>query len=47
MAIVDGGQESELDGTEGRSVKILGKFAFENVLCRLPGLGGRALVIVE
>ena len=32
MAIVDGGQEGALDGAEGRSVKILGKFAFGNVL---------------
>ena len=32
MAVVDGGKEVGLDGTEGRSVKILGKFAFGNVL---------------
>ena len=32
MAVVDGGQEDGLDRDEGRSVKILGKFAFGNVL---------------
>ena len=32
MAVVDGGQEGGLDGAEGRNVKILGKFAFGNVL---------------
>ena len=32
MAVVDGVQEGGLDGDKGRSVKILGKFAFGNVL---------------
>ena len=32
MAVVDGGQEGGPDGAEGRSVKILGKFALGNVL---------------
>ena len=32
MEIVDGGQEGGLDGSEGFSVKILGKFAFGNIL---------------
>ena len=32
MSVVDGGQEGGLDGAEGRSVEILGKFVFGNVL---------------
>ena len=32
MAVVDGGQKRGLDGAEGRRVKILGKFPFDNVL---------------
>ena len=32
VAVVDGGKEGGLDGSEGCSVKILGKFAFGNVL---------------
>ena len=32
MAVVNGGQEGGLDRYEGCSVKILGKFAFGNVL---------------
>ena len=32
MAVVDGGQEGGIDGAEVCSVKILGKFAFGNVL---------------
>ena len=32
MVIVDGGKEGGLEGAEGCSVKILGKFAFGNVL---------------
>ena len=32
MAVVDGGQEGRLGGSEVHSVKILGKFAFGNVL---------------
>ena len=32
MAVVDGGKEGGLDGDEGFSVNILGKFAFGNVL---------------
>ena len=32
MAVVDGGNEGGIDGDEGRSVKVLGKFAFGNVL---------------
>ena len=32
MAVVDGGKEGGLDGDEGCSVKILGNFAFGNVL---------------
>ena len=32
MVVVDGGQESGINGAEGRSVKILGKFVFGNVL---------------
>ena len=31
MAVVDGGKEGGIDGAEGCSVKILGKFAFDNV----------------
>ena len=32
MAVVGGGKEGALDGAEGCSVKILGKFACGNVL---------------
>ena len=32
MDVVDGGKEGGLDGAEGYSIKILGKFAFGNVL---------------
>ena len=32
MAVVDGGQEGGIDGDEDRRVKMLGKFAFGNVL---------------
>ena len=32
MAVIDGGNEGGIDGAEGCSVKVLGKFAFGNVL---------------
>ena len=32
MAVVDGVQEGGIDGAEGCSVKIFGKFAFGNIL---------------
>ena len=35
MDVSDRGQEGGIEGAEGRSVKILGKFAFGNVLQRM------------
>ena len=32
MALVDDGNEGGIDGAEGCSVKVLGKFSFGNVL---------------
>ena len=32
MAVIDGGQEGGIDGAEGYSVKILGKFSFGDIL---------------
>ena len=38
MAVVDGGNEGRIDGAEGRSVEVLGKFAFGNVFTVTAGM---------